>query len=84
MPSAELPKLLGGNAVTCLGIDPAPLFEVARRIGPRPSDILDATTAVDPELIDNFTKRAGFTNPRENVDATAIDSWLTPDLVPAG
>ena len=70
--------------MTCLGIDPAPLLEVARRIGPRPSDILDTTTSVDPGLIANFTKRSGFANPREDVDATAIDSWLTPDLVPAG
>ena len=84
VPADELPKLLGGNAVTCLGIDPAPLLEVAQRIGPRPSDILDTTTEVDPGLIDNFTKRSGFANARENVDATAIDSWLTPDLVPAG
>jgi hypothetical protein len=39
---------------------------------------------VDRGLIDNFTKRSGFANAREHVDASAIDSWLTPDLVPAG
>ena len=84
VPADELPKLLGGNAVTLLGIDRAPLDEAARRIGPVASDILGHAAEVDPDLIENFNKRSGFKTPREKVDATAIDSWLTPDLVPAG
>ncbi len=84
VPEEELRLLLGENAVACLGIDPAPLYDVAQRIGPRPADILNPTRDVDPALIENFNKRSGFTKPREDVDPTAIDGWLTPDLVPAG
>ena len=82
VPEDELRLLLGENAVACLGIDPAPLYDVARRIGPRSADILDPQAEVDPDLIENFNKRSGFTKPREDVDRTTIDGWLTPDLVP--
>ncbi len=84
VPEDELRLLLGQNAVACLGIDAKPLDDVAERIGPRPADILDPRTDVAPALIENFNKRSGFTKSREDVDPTAIDGWLTPDLVPAG
>jgi predicted TIM-barrel fold metal-dependent hydrolase len=84
VPLDELRQLLGANAVACLGVDPAPLDAAARRIGPRASDVLGSPTAVDPELIEAFSKRSGFANPPEEVDRGAIDAWLTPDLVEAG
>jgi predicted TIM-barrel fold metal-dependent hydrolase len=81
VPQDELRMILGENAVACLGIDPAPLREAARRVGPRPSDVIGRRTDVAPELIDAFGKRSGFANPAEVVDRSAIDGWLTPDLV---
>ena len=84
VPEHELRQLLGANAVACLDIDPAPLHAAARRIGPRPSDVLRRSADVAPELIDAFSKRSGFTNAAEDVDRGAIDTWLTPDLVGAG
>ena len=60
VPAEELPKLLGGNAVTLLGIDRAPLDAAAARIGPRPSDILGHSSEVDADLVENFHKRSGF------------------------
>jgi predicted TIM-barrel fold metal-dependent hydrolase len=84
VPQDELRMMLGENAVACLGIDPAPLHDAAARIGPRPSDVLDATTDVAPELVDAFNKRSGFANAAEEIDTGAIDGWLTPDLVGAG
>jgi predicted TIM-barrel fold metal-dependent hydrolase len=83
VPADELPKLLGGNAVTLLDIDRAPLDAAAARIGPRPSDILGHSSEVDADLIQNFHKRSGFKTSREQVDPTAVDGWLTPDLLPA-
>ncbi len=84
VPEHELRQLLGANAVACLDIDPAPLHAAARRIGPRPSDVLRPSADVAPELIDAFSKRSGFTNAAEDVDRGAIDTWLTPDLVGTG
>jgi predicted TIM-barrel fold metal-dependent hydrolase len=78
VPEGELRLLLGANAVACLGIDPAPLKEAARRIGPRPSEVSDPRTEVAPELIEAFSKRSGFANAVEDVDYRAIDAWLTP------
>ena len=83
VPEDELRLLLGENAVACLGIDPSPLYDVARRLGPRAADIVDSQAEVDPDLIENFNKRSGFTKPREDVDRATIDGWLTPDLVPS-
>jgi predicted TIM-barrel fold metal-dependent hydrolase len=80
----ELRMILGENAVACLRIDPTPLHDAARRIGPRPSDVLGRRTDVAPELVDAFSKRSGFTNPAEEIDRDAIDAWLTPDLVGTG
>jgi predicted TIM-barrel fold metal-dependent hydrolase len=79
----ELPKLLGGNAVSLLGIDRAPLDAAAARIGPRPSDIVGHASEVDPDLVTAFDKRSGFRSPAESVDVSAIDRWITPDLLPA-
>jgi predicted TIM-barrel fold metal-dependent hydrolase len=84
VPEHELRLLLGENAVACLGIDGARLHEVARRIGPRPSEVLDPVATVDATLLESFAKRSGFGNAAEDVDRDAIDGWLTPDLVRAG
>jgi hypothetical protein len=81
VPEDELRLLLGANAVGCLAVDPAPLDAAARRIGPRPSEVLDSRTEVAPELIDAFSTRSGFAYLVEDVDRRAIDAWLTPDLV---
>jgi predicted TIM-barrel fold metal-dependent hydrolase len=84
VPEDELRLLLGENAVACLDIDAAPLHEVARRIGPRPSDVRDPAHVVDAALLEAFAKRSGFSNAAEAVDRDAIDGWLTPDLAPIG
>jgi predicted TIM-barrel fold metal-dependent hydrolase len=84
VPEDESRRMLGENAIACLGIDDAPLREVARRIGPRASDVRDPAHVVDSDLLASFGKRSGFANPAETVDRATIDEWLTPDLVAVG
>ena len=44
IPEAELTQMLSTNALACYGLDPAPLHELAARIGP-----LKSTFVVDPQ-----------------------------------
>jgi len=76
VPEDELRLILGENAVACLGLDPAKLRAAADRIGPRPADIYDDHTDVDPSLIDAFNRRSGFAKPAEQVDLTEVESWI--------
>ena len=42
LPEVEIDAMLGANALNCYDIDPAPLREIAARIGPLKSDFVDA------------------------------------------
>jgi predicted TIM-barrel fold metal-dependent hydrolase len=76
VPEDELRLILGENAIGCLGLDPAKLRTAADRIGPRPADLYDDHTDVDPSLIDAFNRRSGFGKPAEHVDFAEIEGWI--------
>lgn len=84
VPEDELRLMLGENAVGCLGLDPAKLRAAADRIGPRPAEIYDDRSEVDPSLIDSFNHRSGYGKPTEQVDLAEIESWIEGSTMAVG
>jgi len=76
VPEDELRLILGQNAVACLGLDQAKLQTAADRIGPRPTEIYDDRSDVDPALIDAFNRRSGFKKRAEQVDLAEVGGWI--------
>jgi len=85
VPDDEVRLILGENAIRFLGLDRAPLAEIAAHIGPPIDDITGPAPAIDPELIANFDIRGGYLRPAEgDAKLAAIDATLREDLVRAG
>ncbi len=84
VPEAELRLILGENAVGCLGLDHAKLRAAAERVGPRPAEISDDRSEVDPSLIDAFNRRSGFAKPAERVDPAEVQGWVGDRPVAVG
>ena len=83
MPEAEARAILGGNAIRCYGLDPAPYEALAARIGPTVEEVLGAGE-IDADLLDAFDKRAGLRLPAERVDAGVVRRLLEEDLAAVG
>lgn len=79
VPESDARKILGENALRCYGFDRAKVEEIARRIGPAPSDVLGSFD-VDPALLESFHQRAGLRRPAELADPEAIARLLDEDL----
>jgi hypothetical protein len=79
VPESDARKILGENALRCYGFDRAKVEEIARRIGPAPSDVLGSFD-VDPALLESFHQRAGLRRPAELADPDAITRLLDEDL----
>jgi len=85
VPDDEVRLMLGENPIRFLGLDRAPLAEIAARIGPPIDEITGPAPAIDPELIANFDIRGGYLRPAEgDAKLAAIDATLREDLVRAG
>jgi hypothetical protein len=80
VPEDEVRAIVGVNALTCYGIDPAPLQTIADRIGPRMEDLRTETHQVDPGILDHFALRAGYRKSYENIDADVVTDLFERDL----
>jgi len=80
VPEAELRLMLGENAIRVLGLDRAPLAEIAARIGPTVDDVTGRAPALDPRLVANWDARGGYLKPPEVVDVDELDVLLDEDV----
>lgn len=71
VPESEGRLILGENAIRAFGLDREKLKAVADRIGPKPEEIF-GNHVVEPELIEHFQRRSGFSNP---IDAFDSKTW---------
>jgi predicted TIM-barrel fold metal-dependent hydrolase len=78
VPESEARLLLGENAIKCYGLDRAALRQVADRIGPEAADLLGGAK-LNPAVLLDFDKRAGYAAPQEEVDITALAQWVRAD-----
>jgi predicted TIM-barrel fold metal-dependent hydrolase len=78
VPEDEMRKLLGENAIDVYGLDRARLAQVADRIGPRMSEVVDYE--IDDALLADFNRRNRIQAPPDPVDIAALDQALDADL----
>jgi hypothetical protein len=70
---------LGDNAVRCYGLDPTAMAAVARRVGPKVSEVL-GDHEVDPRIVNEFDKRGGFLKPTPPLVTDALDGIIDRTL----
>jgi predicted TIM-barrel fold metal-dependent hydrolase len=79
VPEHELRAILGENAIRCYSLDRDKLAGVAAKIGPQPHELL-TDPVVDPQLLETFQQRAGYTRPAEQADPDVVRDLLDEDL----
>ncbi|MDQ1694935.1 MAG: hypothetical protein QOJ03_288 [Frankiaceae bacterium] len=79
VPEDELRAILGENAIRCYNLDRDKLAAIAKRIAPSPAELL-ADPDVDPQLLESFHQRAGYTRPAEQADPELVRELLDEDL----
>jgi hypothetical protein len=85
VPQNELRLVLGENVIRVLGLDRAPLAEIADRVGPTIDEITRATPPVDPELVAHFDLRGGYLRPPEgDAQLSAVRELVRNDLAYTG
>ena len=85
VPQNELRLVLGENVIRVLGLDRAPLAEIADRVGPTIDEITRATPPVDPELVAHFDLRGGYLRPPErDAQLSAVREMVRNDLAYTG
>lgn len=77
-------RFAGENAVDCYGLDGPALRGIAARVGPDVSDMIGASSGLDPRMVAHFDARAGYSQPPEVVDRDLIRTAVDADLVGAG
>lgn len=83
VPSDELRKILGENAIRFYNLDRGPLDEAASRIGPTLGEIA-AGINLDERVLTHFNRRSGYLKPVAQFDAQKVDSLLEEDFARAG
>lgn len=79
VPEADVRKIVGENAIRFFRLDPAPLAEIAARVGPSIEE-LTAGAPVDPDQIAAFDARGSFTLPARPVDRDMLVTALDEDV----
>jgi hypothetical protein len=80
VPEAEARRLLGENAIECFRFDRVKMSALATRIGPDPADVL-GHHEVDPNLIEHFDLRSGYSKLAAVIDPAALTTLLDQELV---
>jgi len=85
VPADEARGIMGENAIRVLGLNRAKLSAVAQRVGPLADEILAPGSALNPELLAHFDKRAQYLQqPEGETRIPEIHAMLQEDLWRAG
>jgi predicted TIM-barrel fold metal-dependent hydrolase len=79
VPEDELRMVLGGNAVTRLGLDRAELQGIADRIGFSVADVIGPGPEIDSRLLEAWDTRGGYLRPAETASTASIDALIADD-----
>jgi hypothetical protein len=79
VPEDELRMVLGGNAITMLGVDRAELQGIADRIGFRVDDVTGPGPEIDSRLLEAWDTRGGYLRPAETASTASIDALIAED-----